>query len=306
VAGRVPALANAVLRVGALRALALRIGGVTPHRVLPAFTPRRAAVLGRHDDQPDVLIVTDSFTRGFRPRLVGAAERVLREAELSVGGAPEVCCALTWITTGQLDAARRILGRTVAALDATGDAALVVLEPSCAAALKKDLPELVETEAARRVAARVTTFAAVIESRLDAGWSPPRLPARALTQTHCHQHAVFGAASNTRVLRRLGIEATESEGCCGLAGNFGFEAEHYDTSMAVAGHDLAGKLANLPPDAVAIADGFSCQCQIDHLTRTAPGSTPPSGARAPVRHLAEVLDDALTSTPTIRPKESTP
>ena len=306
VAGRVPALANAVLKVKALRALALRLGGVTPHRVLPAFTSRRAAVLDRHDPKPDVLIVTDSFTRGFRPRLVGAAERVLRDTELSVAGAPEVCCALTWITTGQLDAARRILRRTVGALDATGDAALVVLEPSCAAALKKDLPELVDTDAARRVAARVTTFAAVIESRIDAGWSPPQLPARALTQTHCHQHAVFGAASNTRVLRRLGIDATESEGCCGLAGNFGFEAQHYDTSMAVAGHDLAGKLADLTTDAVAIADGFSCQCQINHLTSNAPESARPAGAATPVRHLAEVLDDALTPTPKTRPKERTP
>lgn len=316
-AGRAPALVNAALAITPLRHLASRIGGVTTHRALPRFAPRRNAALRAHDEHPDVLLFTDTFTRGFRPELVGAAEHVLRATGLSVAGAPQVCCALTWITTGQLDAARRILTRAARALDATGSVPLVVLEPSCAAALKKDLPELVDSDAARRVAARVTTFGSVIESRLEAGWTPPQLPRRALTQTHCHQHAVFGAASNTRVLSRLGMSVTESEGCCGLAGNFGFEAEHYETSMAVARHDLADKLANLPADAVTIADGFSCQCQISHLAASPVPGDRPGGAggpdpadtagapctTVPVRHLAQVLSDALTPTTQNRSKE---
>ena len=319
-AGRAPALVNAALAITPLRHLASRLGGVTTHRALPRFVPRRAAALRAHDEHPDVLLFTDSFTRGFRPELVGAAEHVLRATGLAVAGAPQVCCALTWITTGQLDAARRILTRAAGALDATGDVPIVVLEPSCAAALKKDLPELVDSDAARRVAARVTTFGSVIESRLSAGWTPPQLPPRALTHTHCHQHAVFGAASNSRVLSRLGMTVTESEGCCGLAGNFGFEAEHYETSMAVARHDLADKLADLPADAVTIADGFSCQCQISHLASIpapadrlgrAGGPDPADSAdtagapctTAPVRHLAQVLSDALTPTTQNRSKE---
>jgi FAD/FMN-containing dehydrogenase/Fe-S oxidoreductase len=322
-AGRAPALVNAALAITPLRHLASRLGGVTTHRALPRFVPRRAAALRAHDEHPDVLLFTDSFTRGFRPELVGAAEHVLRATGLAVAGAPQVCCALTWITTGQLDAARRILTRAAGALDATGDVPIVVLEPSCAAALKKDLPELVDSDAARRVAARVTTFGSVIESRLSAGWTPPQLPPRALTQTHCHQHAVFGAASNTRVLSRLGMTVTESEGCCGLAGNFGFEAEHYETSMAVARHDLAGKLADLSADAVTIADGFSCQRQISHLASGPASADRPGGAKgpdpadsadtadtagapcttAPVRHLAQVLSDALTPTTQNRSKE---
>nr|WP_255524219.1 FAD-binding and (Fe-S)-binding domain-containing protein [Terrabacter sp. MAHUQ-38] len=305
-AGRAPALVNAALAIRPLRHLASRMGGVTTQRTLPRFAPRREAALRAQDENPDLLLFTDTFTRGFRPDLVRAAEHVLRSTGLSVAGAPQVCCALTWITTGQLDAARRILTRAAGALDATGNVPIVVLEPSCAAVLKKDLPELVDSDAARRVAARVTTFGSVIESRLDAGWTPPQLPPQALTQTHCHQHAVFGAASNTRVLRRLGMGVTESEGCCGLAGNFGFEAEHYETSMAVAQHDLAGKLAGRPADAVTIADGFSCQCQINHLTSDAPDSAGPLGPGTPARHLAEVLNDALTPTPKIRPKECTP
>jgi Fe-S oxidoreductase len=113
------------------------------------------------------------------------------------------------------------------------------------------------------------------------------------------------------------MTVTESEGCCGLAGNFGFEAEHYETSMAVARHDLADKLTSLPADAVTIADGFSCQCQISHLAASpartdrpgdAGGSDPADTAgapctTAPVRHLAQVLSDALTPTTQNRSKE---
>ncbi|WP_370204250.1 FAD-binding and (Fe-S)-binding domain-containing protein [Aeromicrobium sp.] len=282
-AGRVPALVNAVLAVRPLRLLAVRLGGVTPHRRLPRFAAARRARLARSDASPDLLLLVDSFTRGFRPTLVQHAETVLRASGARVGATPSVCCALTWTTTGQLTAARRILHRTARLLDRTGDAPIVVLEPSCAAALRKDLPELVPTAQARRVAERVTTFAAAVDARLDAGWEPPPLPASVLTQTHCHQHAVFGATSSTGVMRRLGMRTDDVEGCCGLAGNFGFEAEHYATSMAVAGHDLVPKVEALG-DGVAVADGFSCQTQIAHV----------SGETVQARHLADVLHAALT------------
>lgn len=282
-ASRMPRLVNAVLAVAPLRKAAARLGGVTTKRILPAFAHHRAGQMTREDANPDVLLFKDTFTRGFRPRLVAQAEGALRGTGLRVAGSPDVCCALTWITTGQLDSAKRILHKTAAALDSTGTAPIVVLEPSCAAALKKDLPELIDTDAARRVAARVTTFAAVVERQLDSGWRPPSLPESALTQTHCHQHAVFGSTSNSRVLRKLGIQTTEVEGCCGLAGNFGFEADHYDTSIAVAQHDLQAKVDRLAPDDIAIADGFSCQTQIKHL----------SEERVAPTHLAEVLHGAM-------------
>lgn len=283
VTGRVSTLVNALLSVTAIRKTVARLGGVTTKRQLPTFAPARRARLTRADRDADVLLFVDSFTRGFRPDLVVNAERVLRSAGATVGETPAACCGLTWITTGQLTAARRTLAKTASQLDRTGDAPIVVLEPSCAAALKKDLPELVPTDEARRVAARITTFAEAIDARLDEGWEPPRVPASALTQTHCHQHAVFGATSNTRVMERLGITTTDVEGCCGLAGNFGFEAQHYETSMQVAAHDLTPKVDALG-DGTVIADGFSCQTQIKHVSND---SVHP-------QHLADVLHAALT------------
>ncbi|WP_376770803.1 heterodisulfide reductase-related iron-sulfur binding cluster [Lentzea indica] len=97
-------------------------------------------------------------------------------------------------------------------------------------------------------------------------------------QTHCHEYATFGSRRPRELLRGLGVRTvTEAEGCCGLAGNFGFEAEHYDTSMAVADRSLRPRLDE-NPDAVVVADGFSCATQVGHL----------AGVRAV--HLAELLD----------------
>lgn len=283
ITGRISGPLNALLALRPIRLLAMRLGGVTTARRLPQFASSRKAHLTASDANADLLIFVDSFTKGFRPDLVQHAETVLRASGTTVGAAPAGCCALTWTTTGQLTAARRILTETARVLDGSDDAPIVVLEPSCAAALKKDLPELVPTDAARRVSARVTTFAAAIDARLDAGWQPPVLPDSVLTQTHCHQHAVFGATSSTKVMNRLGMKTVDVEGCCGLAGNFGFEAQHYKTSMDVAAHDLQPKVEALD-GGIAVADGFSCQTQISHVSD--------NGVRA--HHLADVLHAALT------------
>jgi Fe-S oxidoreductase len=100
-------------------------------------------------------------------------------------------------------------------------------------------------------------------------------------QTHCHEYATFGDRRPRDLLRRLGVrKVAEAEGCCGLAGNFGFEEQHYDTSMAVADLALRPRLTQ-QPGAVVVADGFSCATQVDHLT---------GGRGAPAVHLAELLD----------------
>ncbi|WP_028934685.1 FAD-binding and (Fe-S)-binding domain-containing protein [Pseudonocardia spinosispora] len=281
-AGWVPWLANAVLRRPRLRRLMTAAGGVTPHRDLPRFAGRRRARRGlpAAGGPADAVLFTDTFTRAFRPELLGAAARVLRRAGTETAPIQGACCGLTWISTGQLSVAKKVLTRTARILDRTGDGPIVVLEPSCAAALRTDLPELVAGEQARRVAARVRTFAEMISERLDQGWRPPALPAELALQTHCHEYAVFGAATQRRVLQRLGVTTVdEAVGCCGLAGNFGFEEQHYDTSMAVAELSLTKVLAGEPARTAVLADGFSCQTQIAHLTDN------------PAQHLAQLLDN---------------
>ncbi|RZS43785.1 FAD/FMN-containing dehydrogenase [Herbihabitans rhizosphaerae] len=282
-ATRAPRAVNPLLDKRFGRWMARR-GGVAPQRSLPPFASRkelRAAVGGKQADPAAVLFV-DSFTRGFRPSVAGAARRVLDDAGVPTSVRSGLCCGLTWVSTGQLSVARRVMRRTVKALDKLRpDLPIVVAEPSCASALRTDVPDLLGTDAARRVAERVRTFPGALAELAAPDWEPPELPEHAVLQTHCHEYATFPHAKQANLLRQWGIgQLDEATGCCGLAGNFGFEAQHYDTSMAVA--DLALRPAlERAPDAPVLADGFSCQLQVSHL----------DGARQ-AKHLAELIDDA--------------
>ncbi|WP_432180704.1 FAD-binding and (Fe-S)-binding domain-containing protein [Streptomyces sp. NBC_00063] len=295
-AGRVPRLVNALLRAPRLAELLARLGGITPHRRMPAFASRAAARRGLRTscaaDDAEAILFTDTFTRAFRPHLLGSAERVLAHAGTTTHAVEGLCCGLTWISTGQLALARRIMRRTVRRLARTGTGPIVVLEPSCAAALSRDAPELLGSPEARQVAARVRTFADIIDERLDKGWAPPALGDAAVLQTHCHERAVLGAGTQRRVLARLGVSAIdEAQGCCGLAGNFGVERDHHEVSLAVAELSLAPALRRSAPRTPVLADGFSCQTQIAHLRERDGGGRP----ELPARHLAEALDHALTN-----------
>jgi Fe-S oxidoreductase len=285
VTSRVAPLVNAAL-ASPLRKIALRLGGLTNERPLPRFASNRQLrreLTSHRTGRGDVVLVVDSFTKGFRPEVAGAALRVVEDAGHRAEVRTDVCCGLTWISTGQLREARKRLLRTTAALDDGSDRPIVVTEPSCAAALRKDLPELVDTPAAHRVARRVRSFAEQVSAQRDGGWTPSAtLPSSVTVQTHCHEYSVFGAATQLRALEAVGIEnVREATGCCGVAGNFGFEREHYDVSMAVAEQALAPAL-RADPDAVVLTDGFSCHMQARQLT-----DNPASTASL---HLAQILD----------------
>lgn len=196
-----------------------------------------------------------------------------------------VCCGLTWITTGQLDRARQVLFDTLAAPELGGDEPIVVLEPSCAATLRRDLVELLPADPrARSVAKRVTTLAEILDR---VGYVPPGAPPiRALVQPHCHQQAVLGTAADGRVMAAAGIEPSAVlSGCCGLAGSFGAEAGHEAVSRAVAELELLPALRSATDDTVVLADGFSCRTQVAFLDGR------------PAQHLAEVLADRLPAEP---------
>ncbi|PIM68798.1 FAD-binding oxidoreductase [Streptomyces sp. JV178] len=280
---------NALLR-GPVGRLLARLGGVTVKRRIPAFASRhalrQALRRARTGEPAKTLLFVDSFTRAFRPEVAGAASRVLADAGIPCTAEEGLCCGLTWVSTGQLSVARRVMARTVARLDNGDDRPVVVAEPSCAAALKRDVPELLGTDAARRVAARVHTLTGALTELAEPGWTPPELPENVVLQTHCHEYATFKGHHPRDLLGRLGVrKVDEAEGCCGLAGNFGFEADHYDTSMAVADLALKPRLdaVDAQGPAVVVADGFSCATQIDHLAGD-------RGVRA--LHLAELLDPA--------------
>ncbi|WP_405544131.1 FAD-binding oxidoreductase [Streptomyces phaeochromogenes] len=202
-----------------------------------------------------------------------------------------VCCGLTYVSTGQLDRARKVMRRTLDLLHPLGDPSvpgepppIVVLEPSCAAALRTDLPELLPDDPrAQRVASAVLTFAEALE-RHAPHWTPPRLDRPVVGQTHCHQHAILGDAPDRRLRTAAGLTGELSGGCCGLAGNFGFEKGHYEVSVACAEEQLLPAVRAAGEEPVVLADGFSCRTQLEQLEQL--------GGRKG-RHLAEVLAEGL-------------
>jgi FAD/FMN-containing dehydrogenase/Fe-S oxidoreductase len=285
-ATRAPRLANALLRPASLAALAKRIGGIDQRRPLPDFAPRSFRDwFAEHPAAPGdpVLLWVDTFTNAFSPEVGKAAVEVLEAAGCSVRIADsQICCGLTWISTGQLDGARRQLRRT---FDALGPALalgmpVVGLEPSCTAVLRSDAVELMPgDERAERLRSQTRTLAELLTER---GWSPPSLHGvEAVVQPHCHQHAVLGFAADTALLTGAGAQLQTVGGCCGLAGNFGVERGHYEVSVAVAEQALLPAVRGAGPDTVVLADGFSCRTQLDQLSERAG------------LHLAQLLADRL-------------
>ncbi|GEM31227.1 hypothetical protein NN3_22340 [Nocardia neocaledoniensis NBRC 108232] len=235
-------------------------------------TPTAAALpAGSASTAGDVMLWVDSFTDTFDPENALAAVILIEQLGYRVR-IPErrVCCGLTWITTGQLDGARKRLRAT---LDAVADHAaaggvIVGLEPSCTAALRADLPELLPDDPrSADVAASMRTLA---EFLLDQpGWRPPRRDGETVVvQPHCHQHAVGGFAAERELLAAMGVTVAELAGCCGLAGNFGMQRGHYEVSVAVAENALLPALRAAPEGAVFLADGFSCRTQAAQLAGT--------------------------------------
>ncbi|MEV0120760.1 FAD-binding and (Fe-S)-binding domain-containing protein [Streptomyces sp. NPDC050703] len=285
---------NALARVRPLAALGKRLGGIDARRAVPEVAPRtfrqwwRTARRAGTAAGPRAVLWPDTFTDHLSPEVGKAAVRVMEAAGIAVElPPPGVCCGLTYVSTGQLDRARAVLRGTLEAMAPLVDAGVpvVVLEPSCAAALRSDLTELLgDDPRAHRLAAAVRTFAQAVEE-LAPAWQPPRADRPVTGQTHCHQHAVLGDAAERRLRAKAGLTGEPVGGCCGLAGNFGFERGHYDVSVACAEERLLPAVRRAPEDAVVLADGYSCRTQLRQL----------AGVRA--RHLAEVLADMLVDGP---------
>lgn len=311
-----PAL-NALASLRPLAAVAKRLAGIAPEREIPRLAAqpftrwwRRRQRRSRENGGDLVVLWPDTFTEHLSPSVGQAAVRVLEAAGLRVAlpptlrlpgpqigdgrsatlnpasllrGRGRVCCGLTYVSTGRLDQARAVMRRTLDLMEPVLDTAapVVVLEPSCAAALRTDLPDLLPDDPrARRLADRVLTFAETLE-RHAPRWRPPRLDRPVTGQTHCHQHAVLGDDADRRLRAAAGLTGDLAGGCCGLAGDFGFAKGHWEVSTACAEEQLLPSVRNAPDGTVLLADGFSCRTQLEQL----------AGVRG--RHLAEVLAEAL-------------
>ena len=285
-ASRMPRLANAAIKPKPLAALAKKLGGIDQRRPLPALaTQTFRSWFAKHPAvQGDrVMLWVDTFTNNFSPEVGMAAVAVLEAAGYSVQ-IPEgsVCCGLTWISTGQLDGARKQLLRTLRALEPaiTQGIPVVGLEPSCTAVLRSDIAELLPDDLrAIQLTSLTKTLAELLSTR---DWSLPSLQGVAvLAQPHCHHHAVMGYTADRALLDQAGATFETVGGCCGLAGNFGVEKGHYDVSVAVAEQSLLPAVRSADAATVVLADGFSCRTQLQQLS-----------SRRGI-HLAQLLADRL-------------
>lgn len=300
------AVANAVMSVAPLRSLAFRMIGLDPRRGMPALqsgtftawarrhslladsTPtstdsareREAATASSMADSPILsgprdpsgrpyaLVWADSFSQTLDDTGARAVVDVLEANGFAPIVAPDACCGLTWITTGQLTGTKKHLSSLLGVLApfAASGIPIVGVEPSCTAVLRDDLLDLLpEDPRSLLVSGATRTLAEVLSAVPASSRNLPSLEGvEIVAQPHCHHYSVMGWDTDQALLESLGARVTRLEGCCGLAGNFGMEAGHYDLSVAVASHSLLPSLS-AQPDAVYLADGFSCRTQAAQL-----------------------------------------
>ncbi len=279
-----PKVANRALRSKTLSRIMKKAAGVDLRRSLPTFSEE--PLVKGNERSPDVWIWADSFTDAFNTDVGRAAIALFGSMGLRAAVIPDpACCGLTWITTGQLSAAQKIVARTVETLHSYVESGVPVvgLEPSCLAALREDGPQLVADSRALTVARGLSTLA---EFLATTAYQPPDLTGTTIVaQPHCHHHSVLGWKTDEALLARTGATVLRMGGCCGLAGNFGVEEGHYEVSVAIAEHQLLPAIRE-NPDAVVLADGFSCKTQVTDLV----GVPSVHLAQLLTAHLSERLD----------------
>jgi Fe-S oxidoreductase len=294
-AARLAPLANLV-NAPALRTLREKIAGFSARRELPLwrrdwFRDREARGAA---GSREVVLFVDSFNRWFEPENARAALRVLtasgyRVNIASAGGSERPpCCGRTFLAAGMPEEAKREAARLLRALEpwAARGIPIIGLEPSCLFSLRDEYVVMFPGAETERLAANAYLFEEFIAREADAGRLALKLkplPRTALLHGHCHQKA-FGAMG--AVERALGLVpelkvATIESSCCGMAGSFGLEAEHYDVSMKMAEAALLPAVRAAEAGAIVVADGTSCRAQIG------------AGAHRAAWHVARVLEQAL-------------
>jgi len=313
---RAPELANVGHPGGVLARAGERLLGLSARRERPRWrrdvfegaatrvgggvSPARPANSGmgpdNDEDRPEVVLWVDTFNTYFEPENAHAALRVLQAAGYRVHvptptGRPP-CCGRTFLNAGLVDEARREGRRLLSALSpwAERDVPVVGLEPSCLLTLRDELPSLLPGEESSAVADVSLLLDEFLVREAEAGRAPldlgPVEARTALVHTHCHQKALGRVGTTEMVLERIpGLEVhTIRSGCCGMAGAFGYEAEHYDISMTMGELDLLPTVRDADSEAWVVAAGVSCRHQIAH------------GASRESLTLAQALDASLRGT----------
>jgi FAD/FMN-containing dehydrogenase/Fe-S oxidoreductase len=273
VAAMAPALANFALKAPGLSRLIKAAGGIHQKRSFPpyakgtfrAWFERRSA---RNEGRPPVVLFPDTFNNFFRPETAQAAVEVLEELGYQVRIPPRIlCCGRPLYAEGMLDRAKGLLRQIMDVLgpDAEAGTPIVGLEPACVATFRDELINLFPKDRRAQALAKQTLILSEFLAREEVDL--PRLKRQATVHFHCNHHAILKPEAEKRVLQGMGLDMDVLDsGCCGMAGSFGFEKEHYEVSMKCGERVLLPAVRAAEPDRLIIADGFSCREQIAQAT----------------------------------------
>ncbi len=294
-----PRLTNRLLQNSTMRRFFEMALGVDRRRVLPLYAAesfgrwfKRRKIPDNDDRQrPQVVLFNDTFLSYHEPEIGKAAVRVLEALGYRVVLAHAGCCGRPLISNGLLRAARPRAEAVVDRLAVFAGQGLTIVgcEPSCVSAVKEDYPDLVrEVDKAKRVAEHFLLIEDFVLQQLQQNETPlafKPLRQNILYHGHCHHKALFGTETSKAALTQAaGCNVTEVDsGCCGMAGVFGYEKEHYALSLKIGDQRLFPAINALPMEHRVVANGFSCRHQIEHAT----------GRQA--QHVIEILAEALTA-----------
>lgn len=269
-----PRLANLVTHAPGIGKLVKKAGGIAPQREMPPFAHRtfKDWFAGREPknlDGPPVVLFPDTFNDFLHPEPAKAAVEVLEAGGYRVIVPREpLCCGRPLYDYGMLDTARLFLNRLVQRLApyVREGIPVVGIEPSCVATFRDELPNMMpHDEDAKRLTNHTYTLAEFLSSRED--YDPPKLDRKAVVHGHCHGKSIMGMGGEQKLLEKMGLDfEVLDSGCCGVAGSFGFEHDHYEVSMQVGEHKMLPMVRETGKDTLLISDGFSCKTQVEHAT----------------------------------------
>lgn len=285
----VPNIANWVTSAPLLGNVVKKLGGISTQRDMPPFATQtfkdwfeeRGAV---NPDAPPVVLFPDTFNNYLHPETMKASTEVLEAAgyRVIVPQTP-LCCGRPLYDYGMLDTAQVFLDRLVKSLAPYVREGIKVVgaEPSCVATFRDELPNMMpHDEDAHRLTKNTLTLSEFLVQETD--FEFPQLDRRALVHGHCQGKAIMGMGGEQQVMEKMGLDYEMLDtGCCGLAGSFGFEDEHYDISMQVGEHRFFPIMRDAEKDTILIADGFSCKTQLEQ------------GSDRRALHIAQVIKMAM-------------
>jgi FAD/FMN-containing dehydrogenase/Fe-S oxidoreductase len=301
-ASKMPATANFFTQTPGLSAIAKAVAGYSQKRHIPPFAPRTfkewfAQRPLRNEGKPPVILWADTFNNHFTPSVAKAAVDVLEHAGFEVRVPTQsLCCGRPLYDYGMLDTATSLLRQTIANLrnEIRAGVPVVGLEPSCMTVFREELPNLLYgDEDAKRLRDQSFILSEFLHEHVR-DYQPPQLKRKAIVHGHCHHKSILHFKTETDLLKKAGLDChVPDSGCCGMAGSFGYEADHYQVGLDCGERVLLPSVRKASADELVVTDGFSCREMILQETDRKP------------LHFAQVLQMGLRNGTRPEPEERT-